>query len=59
MLSGDRGAAGRSGDARNKMIVDKEVTNQVVDMGLLQATTEPARAILEVDRVDVVTDAGC
>ena len=33
-------------DAKNKMIVEPEVTNQVVDMGLLQATAEPARATL-------------
>jgi len=45
-------------DAKNKLIVDQEVTNQVVDMGLLQATAEPARAILEVDRIDVVADKG-
>ena len=45
-------------DAKNKMIVDQEVTNQVVDMGLLQATAEPARAILEVERIDVVADKG-
>ena len=45
-------------DAKNKMIVAQEVTNQVVDMGLLQATAEPAREILEVERIDVVADAG-
>jgi transposase/IS5 family transposase len=45
-------------DAKNKMIVEQHVTNQVVDMGLLQATAEPARAILEVETIDVVADAG-
>src|SRR5450631_756759 len=45
-------------DAKHKLIVDEQVTNQVVDMGLLQATAEPAREILEVDRIDVVADAG-
>jgi transposase len=45
-------------DAKHKLIVDEEVTNQVVDMGLLQATAGPAREILEVDRIDVVADAG-
>jgi hypothetical protein len=45
-------------DAKHKLIVDEEVTNQVIDMGLLQATAEPAREILEVDRIDVVADAG-
>ena len=45
-------------DAKHKLIVHQEVTNQVVDMGLLQATAEPAREILEVDRIDVVADKG-
>ncbi len=45
-------------DAEHKLIVDQEVTNQVVDMGLLQATAEPAREILEVEQIDVVADAG-
>ncbi len=30
-------------DAKHKLIVDEEVTNKVIDMGLLQATAEPAR----------------
>jgi len=34
------------------------VTNQVVDMGLLQASAEPAREILEVEKIDVVADKG-
>jgi hypothetical protein len=33
-------------DAKNKMIVDQDVTTQVVDMGLLTQTAEPARALL-------------
>src|SRR6202034_112603 len=33
-------------DSKNKMIVEQAVTNQVVDMGLLTQTAEPARAIL-------------
>ena len=45
-------------DAKNKLIVEQEVTNQVVDMGLLRATAEPAREILGVDRIDVVADKG-
>jgi hypothetical protein len=44
--------------AKNKMIVDQEVTNQVVDIGLLTQTAEPARAILEVATIDVVADRG-
>jgi hypothetical protein len=34
------------------------VTNQVVDMGLLTQTAEPARAILAVETIDVVADRG-
>jgi hypothetical protein len=45
-------------DAKNKMIVDQEVTNQVVDIGLLTQTAKPARAILEVATIDVVADRG-
>src|SRR6202022_2527989 len=36
-------------DAKHKMIVEQAVTNQVVDMGLLTQTAEPARAILDVE----------
>jgi hypothetical protein len=32
-------------DAKNKLIVEQAVTNQVVDMGLLPQTAEPAREI--------------
>jgi transposase len=45
-------------DARNKMIVEQAVTNQVVDMGLLTQTAEPARVILDVEQIDVVADRG-
>jgi transposase len=45
-------------DAKNKMIVEQAVTNQVVDMGLLTQTAEPARAILDVVTIDVVADRG-
>jgi transposase len=45
-------------DAQHKLIVEQEVTNQVVDMGLLKETAEPARAILGVERIDVVADRG-
>ena len=45
-------------DAKHKLIVEQEVTNQVVDMGLLQQTAEPARTILDVERIDVVADRG-
>ena len=33
-------------DAKHKLIVEQAVSNQVVDMGLLKETAEPARAIL-------------
>jgi hypothetical protein len=46
-------------DAKYKLIVEQEVTNQVVDMGLLKETAEQARAILGVERIDVVADRGC
>jgi hypothetical protein len=45
-------------DAKNKMIVEQAVSNDVLDMGLLQRTAEPARAILEVEKIDVVADKG-
>jgi transposase/IS5 family transposase len=45
-------------DAKNKMIVEQAVTNQVVDMGLLKQTAEPAREILGVESIDVVADRG-
>ena len=34
----------------------RQVTNQVVDMGLLRQTAESARAILAVETIDVVAD---
>ena len=45
-------------DAKHKLIVEQAVTNQVVDMGLLKETAEPARAILDVETIDVVADRG-
>ena len=45
-------------DAKHKLIVEQEVTNQVVDMGLLKQTAEPAREILGVEQIDVVADRG-
>jgi transposase len=45
-------------DATSKMIVEQAVTNQVVDMGLLKETAEPAREILGVKTIDVVADRG-
>ena len=45
-------------DAKNKMIVEQAVSNQVVDMGLLTQTAEVARDILDVEKIDVVADKG-
>ena len=45
-------------DAKHKMIVEQAVSNDVLDMGLLQRTAEPAREILEVKNIDVVADKG-
>ena len=45
-------------DAKHKLIVEQEVTNQVVDMGLLKQTAEPAHEILGVEQIDVVADRG-
>jgi len=45
-------------DAKHKLIVEQEVTNQVLDLGLLTQTAEPARAALGVERIDVVADRG-
>jgi hypothetical protein len=36
-------------DAKNKLIVEQAVTNQVVDLGLLTQTAEPAREVLGVE----------
>jgi len=45
-------------DAKHKLIVEQAVTNQVVDMGLLTQTAEPAREMLDVASIDVVADRG-
>jgi transposase len=45
-------------DAKHMLIVEQAVTNQVVDMGLLTQTAEPARTILDVETIDVVADRG-
>ena len=36
----------------------RSVSNDVLDMGLLQRTAEPAREILEVEKINVVADKG-
>jgi hypothetical protein len=45
-------------DAKHKLIVEQQVTNQVVDMGLLAQTAEPAKEVLGVERLAVVADRG-
>jgi hypothetical protein len=45
-------------DTKHKLIVEQQVTNQVVDMGLLTQTAEPAKEILGVELIDVVADRG-
>jgi transposase len=45
-------------DTKHKLIVEQQVTNQVVDVGLLTETAEPAKEILGVETIDVVADRG-
>ena len=45
-------------DTKHKLIVEQQVTKQVVDMGLLTQTAEPAKEILGVEKIDVVADKG-
>jgi transposase len=45
-------------DTEHKLIVEQQVTNQVLDLGLLTETAEPAKEILGVDAISVVADKG-
>jgi transposase len=45
-------------DVKHKLIVEQQVTNQVVDMGQLAQTAEPAKEVLGVEKIDVVADKG-
>ena len=45
-------------DTKHKLIVEQQVTNQVVDMGLLTQTAEPAKEVLDVEKIAVVADKG-
>jgi transposase len=45
-------------DTKHKLIVEQQVTNKVLDMGLLTETAEPAKEILGVETIDVVADKG-
>ena len=45
-------------DTKHKLIVEQQVTNQVVDMGLLTQTAAPAKDVLGVATIAVVADRG-
>ena len=45
-------------DTKHKQIVEQQVTNQVLDMGLLTETAEPAKEILGIETIAVVADKG-
>jgi len=45
-------------DAKHKLIVDHEVTNDVTDLGLLSHMAKSAKQALGIDEMDVVADMG-
>jgi transposase len=45
-------------DVKHKLIVEQQVTNQVVDLGLLTETAKPAKEVLGVETIEVVADKG-
>src|SRR3954454_16765281 len=45
-------------DTKHKLIVEQQVTNQVVDMGLLTQTGEAAKKVLGLETIDAVADKG-
>jgi transposase len=45
-------------DTKHKLIVEQQVTNQVVDMGMLTQTATPAKEVLGVETIEVVADKG-
>jgi transposase len=45
-------------DTKHKLIVEQQVSNQVVDMGLLTQTAEAAKEVLGVETIDAVADKG-
>ena len=45
-------------DTKHKLIVEQQVTNQVLDMGLLTQTAEAAKEILGVETIEAVADRG-
>ena len=45
-------------DTKHKLIVEQQVTNQLLDMGLLTQTAEVAKEILGVETIEAVADRG-
>ena len=45
-------------DAKHKLIVEQQVTNQVLDMGLLTETAAVAKQVLGVERIAATADKG-
>ena len=45
-------------DVKHHLIAEQEVSNQVLDLGLLAPTVEAAMATLEVERIEAVADRG-
>ena len=45
-------------DAKHKLIVDHEVTNEVTDLGLLSSMAKRAKQALGVNELDAITDMG-
>jgi transposase len=45
-------------DTKHKLLVEQQVTNQVLDMGLLTQTAEPAKEVLGVETIAAVADKG-
>jgi transposase len=45
-------------DTKHKLIVEQQVTNQVVDMGMLTQTAVAAKEVLGVEAIDAVADKG-
>lgn len=45
-------------DTKHKLIVEQQVTNQVVDMRMLAQTAKPAKEILGVETIEAVADKG-
>jgi transposase len=45
-------------DSKHKLIVEQQVTNQVIDMGLLTQTAAAAKQVLGVERIAATADKG-